>query len=152
MYRVNLAGEFNVPKGVRTAVVKDTDDFAADAKLLRLADLRVSDFEPLVDEAEAGDLVFADPPYIVGHNNNGFVKYNEKLFKWEDQVRLANALARARSRGVKVVATNAAHIEIEKLYQQRRFTVLRVERYSSISGISEGRCRFQELVISANCD
>jgi DNA adenine methylase len=41
----------------------------------------VSDFEPLVDEAEAGDLVFADPPYIVGHNNNGFVKYNEKLFK-----------------------------------------------------------------------
>jgi len=80
MYRVNLSGQFNVPKGEKTAVVMDTDDFAATAKLLRRADLRVSDFESLVDEAEAGDLVFADPPYIVGHNNNGLVRYNEKLF------------------------------------------------------------------------
>jgi DNA adenine methylase len=151
MYRVNLAGVFNVPKGVKTAVVMDTDDFAATAKLLRRADLRVSDFEPLVDDAQAGDFLFADPPYIVGHNNNGFVKYNEKLFKWEDQVRLANALARARCRGVKVVATNAAHAEIEKLYRQRRFAVVQVERYSSISGVPERRCRFLELVICANC-
>jgi DNA adenine methylase len=85
MYRVNLTGQFNVPKGEKTAVVMDTDDFAAAAKLLRRADLRVSDFERLVDEAQAGDLVFADPPYIVGHNNNGFVKYNEKLFRCPDQ-------------------------------------------------------------------
>jgi DNA adenine methylase len=152
MYRVNLAGAFNVPKGEKIAVVMETDDFAAAARLLRRADIRVSDFQPLVDEAKAGDLVFADPPYIVGHNNNGFVKYNEKLFKWEDQIRLANALARARKRGVKVVATNAAHAEIEQLYRGRGFSILRVERYSSISGVSEGRCQFQELIISANCD
>jgi DNA adenine methylase len=151
MYRVNLGGEFNVPKGEKTAVVMDDDDFAAAAKLLRRAELRVSDFEPLIDEAKGGDLVFADPPYIVGHNNNGFVKYNEKLFKWDDQIRLAIALARARKRGVKVVATNAAHAEIERLYRQLSFTISPVKRYSSISGSSEGRCQFQELIISANC-
>jgi DNA adenine methylase len=152
MYRVNRAGEFNVPKGVKSAVLLDTDDFAAASRLLRRADLRTDDFEPLIDEAQAGDFVFADPPYIVGHNNNGFVKYNEKLFKWEDQVRLANALTRAGKRGVKVVATNAAHADIERLYQLRTFSIMRVERYSSISGVSEGRCQFQELIISANCD
>jgi DNA adenine methylase len=152
MYRVNLAGEFNVPKGGKTAVVMDTDDFAAAANVLRRAEIRVSDFEPLVEEAKAGDLVFADPPYIVGHNNNGFVKYNEKLFKWDDQLRLAEALARARERGVKVVVTNAAHKELEQLYRERHFRIVRVKRYSSISGVSEGRCRFQELIISANCD
>jgi DNA adenine methylase len=151
MYRVNLAGSFNVPKGEKTAVVMDTDDFVAAAKLLRRADLRISDFEPLVDEAEAGDLVFADPPYVVGHNNNGFVKYNETLFKWEDQIRLASALARSRDRRVKVVATNAAHAAIENLYRRLGFTFLRVERYSSISGVSGGRCQFQELIITANC-
>lgn len=152
MYRVNRLGRFNVPKGEKTAVLLDTDDFDAYARLLRRAELRVSDFEPLVDEMASGDLVFADPPYIVGHSNNGFVKYNEKLFKWEDQIRLANALARARNRGVKVVATNAGHAEVEKLYRQRGFPLLRAERYSSISGVSEGRCRFQELIITANCD
>ena len=152
MYRVNLAGRFNVPKGAKTAVVMDTDDFIAAGKLLRRAELRVGDFEPLVDEAEAGDFVFVDPPYIVGHNNNGFVKYNETLFKWDDQVRLAKALARARDRGVKVVATNAAHAAVAKLYRQPGFTLRQVERYSSISGLADGRCQFQELVISANCE
>jgi DNA adenine methylase len=152
VYRVNLAGQFNVPKGEKSAVVMDTDDFAAAARLLRRADIRVSDFEPLVDEAEAGDLVFADPPYIVGHNDNGFVKYNEKLFKWDDQVRLAKALARARKRRAKIVATNAGHGEIEKLYRQLSFMIRRVERYSSISAASDGRCQFQELIITANCD
>jgi len=94
MYRVNLNGQFNVPKGTKTAVVLDTDNFAGAARLLRRATLRVSDFEPIIDQAEAGDFVFADPPYITGHNNNGFVRYNDKLFKWEDQDRLALKQAR----------------------------------------------------------
>jgi DNA adenine methylase len=152
MYRVNRAGQFNVPKGLKTTVVLDTDDFAAAAKLLRGAELRVTDFEPLIDEAQGGDFVFADPPYIVGHNNNGFVKYNEKLFKWEDQLRLINALSRARDRGVQIVATNAGHGEVETLYKKDGFTVARSKRYSSISGDPEWRCQFQELIISANCD
>jgi DNA adenine methylase len=150
MYRVNLDGVFNVPIGEKTTVVMDTDDFRAAARLLRRAEMRVSDFEPLVNEAKTGDLIFADPPYIVGHNNNGFVKYNEKLFKWEDQIRLASALIRAKNRGAKVVATNAAHDEIEKLYKRWGFTIERVERYSSISGDSDGRCRFQEIIVTGN--
>jgi DNA adenine methylase len=152
IYRVNHAGQFNVPKGVRKTIVRETDDFATAARLLRRVELRVSDFEMLIDEAQRGDLVFADPPYIVGHNNNGFVKYNEKLFKWEDQVRLAKALHRAWDRGVKVVATNACHPAIEKLYPQPSFSLRRVKRYSSISADAEGRCQFQELIITANCD
>lgn len=152
MYRVNRAGQFNVPKGVKATVILDTDDFVTAAKLLRRADLRVGDFESLVDEAKSGDFVFADPPYIVGHNNNGFVKYNEMLFKWADQVRLANALSRARDRGVKVVATNAAHAALEKMYRQLCFKFRRVERFSSISGNPDGRCKFQELIITANCE
>ena len=150
MYRVNLAGQFNVPKGTKKAVVLDTDDFAAAAKLLRRAELRVSDFGPVINEAMAGDLVFADPPYIVGHIDNGFVKYNDKLFKWEDQVRLAESLSKARDRGVKVVATNAAHSAVEKLYEQRGFTLSQVERYSSISGTADSRKQFRELIIRAN--
>lgn len=152
MYRVNRAGEFNVPKGVKFTVLMETDDFVASSRLLRRAELVVSDFEPIINKAKKGDLVFADPPYVVGHNNNGFVKYNERLFSWEDQTRLANTLDRARRRGVKIVATNAAHGAIEKLYLKRSFSISRVRRYSSISGDSEGRSKFQELIISANCE
>jgi DNA adenine methylase len=147
MYRVNRKGEFNVPIGTRTTVVMETADFAAAARLLKGAELRVADFESLIDETEDGDLVFADPPYTVQHNNNGFVKYNETLFRWADQERLAAALGKAKDRGVKVVATNANSPSVRALYVHRGFRVQIVERHSSISGSSESRKRFQELVI-----
>lgn len=147
MYRVNREGEFNVPKGVKDTILLAQDDFTSAAKLLRRAKIVVSDFQPLIDRARRNDLVFADPPYIVGHNNNGFVKYNELLFKWDDQIRLAEALRKAQERGVKVVSTNAAHAQIERLYPTSRFAIRRVERFSSISGDANGRCQFQEIII-----
>jgi DNA adenine methylase len=82
IYRVNRKGEFNVPKGTRDSILFDTDDFASAARLLRGAEIRVADFEELIDEAKRNDLVFADPPYTVRHNVNGFIKYNEDLFSW----------------------------------------------------------------------
>lgn len=151
IYRVNLDGRFNVPIGTKTAVLLETDDFSGVARLLRRAQLRVSDFEPLIDQAVAGDLVFADPPYTVRHNNNGFVKYNEKLFTWDDQIRLAKALTRAADRGVRVVATNAGHKDIRELYQHDLFTHADVTRYSAISSDRASRRSYQELVIRANC-
>ena len=151
IYRVNLQGVFNVPRGTKTSVVLPTDNFAEVRRLLWRAKLESCDFEPAIDRAEPGDLVFADPPYTVRHNNNGFVKYNETLFSWADQERLAAALGRAAYRGVKVVATNADHDEVRNLYAQRCFQLTSVKRYSSISSSRESRKAFAELVIRANC-
>jgi DNA adenine methylase len=150
IYRVNLAGKFNVPKGEREAVILDTDDFERVSRLLANADLRVADFDELVNEARKNDLVFADPPYTVRHNQNGFVKYNETLFSWEDQERLAESLARAKKRGVKIVSTNANSPSIRELYKKRGFDLSTVSRFSSISADPKSRKQFDELVILAN--
>jgi len=151
IYRVNLEGNFNVPKGTKSSVVFDTDDFKAVAELLATADLRTSDFASVIEEAGQGDFVFADPPYTVNHNNNGFVKYNEKLFSWEDQQRLVVALARARGRGAMIVATNADHNSLRQLYRDAGFVLRSVERFSSISCTADSRKQFKELIIRANC-
>lgn len=147
IYRVNVNGEFNVPKGTKDAVVLDTDDFEQVSKLLRNARIHFGDFEKLIDEAKPGDFIFADPPYTVRHNYNGFIKYNEKLFSWFDQERLAKALIRARKRGVKIVCTNANHPSILELYSRKGFHFETVSRYSSISALPEKRRLFEELVI-----
>jgi DNA adenine methylase len=149
IYRVNLNGKFNVPKGTRNTVVLKTDDFESQATLLENADIRVSDFEPVIDEARVGDLVFVDPPYTVRHNVNGFVKYNEQLFSWQDQLRLADALARARARGVKIVSTNANHTSVRRLYSSNGFSLMTVSRFSSISANPKSRKQFEELIIRA---
>lgn len=147
IYRVNQRGEFNVPIGTRDRVVRDTDNFAGIAKLLSGAELRHSDFEPLVDEAEVGDLVFLDPPYTVRHNSNGFIKYNEKLFSWDDQERMAKAAVRAAERGARVIVTNASHPTVRRLYPTAGFRFLPLSRYSAISVSLDSRKHFEELVI-----
>lgn len=150
IYRVNREGLFNVPIGSRSSVLFDTDDFESTARLLATADLRASDFEGVIDEARKGDFVFADPPYTVNHNNNGFMRYNEKLFSWEDQQRLAKALSRARDRGVIILASNADHFSLRELYVDYGFTPQSVERFSPISSTGENRKQFQELILQAN--
>jgi DNA adenine methylase len=147
IYRVNLRGEFNVPRGTKDAVILDSDKFETVARLLKNADIRLADFEVLIDDASVGDLVFADPPYTVRHNLNGFVKYNEKLFSWQDQERLAAALTKAIDRGVQVVSTNANHKSIRDLYRNKGFRLITTSRFSSISASAESRKQFEELIV-----
>ncbi|MBS1190050.1 MAG: adenine-specific methyltransferase [Rhodocyclaceae bacterium] len=147
IYRVNLQGEFNVPRGTKNWVLRDDDQFEEISKLLTRAEIRLTDFESLIDEAGKEDFIFCDPPYTVRHNFNGFVKYNEKLFSWSDQERLAAALLRAKARGATVLATNANHHSVRDLYESHGFRLLTTSRYSSISASAEYRKQFDELII-----
>lgn len=146
LYRVNRKGEFNVPIGTKDWVLSPSDNFPAVAAALSVADLACCDFEVTINRAEEGDLIFADPPYTVAHNFNGFVKYNETIFSWSDQERLAKSLSKAIGRGVNVVATNANHPSVTELYQD--FAELRtLTRASVISGQNKGRQSTTELLI-----
>lgn len=147
IYRVNLQGEFNVPRGSKNTVISEKDSFESISNLLINADIRLTDFEALIDEANDGDFVFADPPYTVRHNLNGFVKYNEKLFSWQDQERLAESLIRARNRGVIIASTNANHQSVRDLYKNQQFSLITTSRFSSISASSGSRKQFEELII-----
>lgn len=150
IYRVNREGRFNVPRGTRDTVVFDTDNFEHMSRVLRDAELIAGDFEALVDRATNGDFVFCDPPYTVRHNYNGFRKYNEVLFSWEDQERLADSLRRAARRGVKVLCTNANHPSVRDLYCSDYFRLRGISRPSNISADITSRGHFEELVIQAN--
>lgn len=146
LYRVNRAGNFNVPIGTKTNIILDTDDFKKLAKLLENTTIMHSDFEAIIDSAQEGDLVFADPPYTVKHNNNGFVKYNEDMFKWEDQVRLRDAIVRATERNVKIIVTNANHSSIVELYSEFERKV--ISRASVIAASNNNRGTYEELIIA----
>ena len=74
LYRVNLEGTFNVPIGTKSNVLMTSDDWPAVSKLLSSVEITSHDFEAAIDTAAQGDLVFADPPYTVKHNLNGFIK------------------------------------------------------------------------------
>lgn len=146
LYRVNRQGVFNVPIGSKTQVLLDSDDFSALAEQLKKATIQHGDFESAIDEAKSEDLVFVDPPYTVKHNLNGFLKYNDKIFSWQDQVRLRDAVVRASERGAYVVVTNANHKSLRDLYAG--FNQSSLTRQSVLSGLTKSRGSTEELLIT----
>lgn len=119
IYRLNLSGEFNVPYGGgdRTPEPLWQDGLIERAsKSLQGIELLVSDFEAILDKAEIGDVVYCDPTYTATHNNNGFIRYNDRNFSWEDQKRLASAAFRAYYRGALIIVSNAKYSNLNELY------------------------------------
>lgn len=145
LYRENLDGYFNVPIGTKNNIVMDNDNFEEISRVLAGAELVCCDFENSIASAMEGDLVFADPPYTTAHNFNGFVKYNQNIFSWEDQVRLRDSLLLASERGALVVVTNADHSSVRDLYEGIA-TYTSVSRKTVISGSNKGRLRTTEAL------
>ncbi|WP_228721840.1 DNA adenine methylase [Acinetobacter sp. Marseille-Q1623] len=146
LYRVNLKGEFNVPIGTKTKVLLDHDDFNKLSEKLKNTLLQSCDFEESINKASKNDFIFVDPPYTVKHNNNGFVKYNETMFSWEDQIRLSKALKSAHDRGAKFLMTNAYHQSVIDLYKDN-FHLSKVSRHSVIASESARRGLYDELLV-----
>jgi DNA adenine methylase len=147
LYRENAKGEFNVPIGTHRTVIYDSDDFFAWSRALQRACIEHQDFEATVDQATDGDFIFVDPPYTVRHNMNGFVKYNQTIFAWEDQIRLRAALERASGRGALFAMTNADHDSVKELYHgfgKHR----QLKRHSVIAANSAHRASSTELLIT----
>jgi DNA adenine methylase len=144
---VNFKGQFNVPKGSKERVVFDYDNFEEIARALQAVTLLHCDFELSINQTGAGDFLFVDPPYTVKHNSNGFVKYNERLFGWHDQIRLRDCVVAAAERGADVIVTNADHASIRTLYRGVA-NIRTVKRSSVLSGDSRFRGEVTEVVIT----
>ena len=147
MYRLNQTGKFNVPfgGGERTpAPLWKSGLLRKASRALRSSKLEVCDFEVVINQAESGDLVYCDPTYTVAHNNNGFIRYNEKNFSWTDQNRLARCCHEAASRGATVIVSNAFHLDILRLFDPPRHFI--VSRHSRLCPRVEYRSVTKEYV------
>ncbi|KOP64869.1 DNA adenine methylase [Bacillus sp. FJAT-18019] len=147
LYRVNQRGEYNVPFGYRKK------DFLEEAKLLAASEclqnttLVCGDFTCNSQNINEGDLVFLDPPYTVSHNNNGFIKYNQKLFSLDDQKRLSHFIDYIKNQGAYYILTNAAHQTILELFEKGD-SRLELTRASLISGTNTKGKKVSEYIFT----
>lgn len=147
IYRVNLKGVYNVPYGFRSKEFLDENTLINASKALKNASIFVSDFEVVKQNIRVNDLVFLDPPYTVSHNNNGFIKYNEKLFSIEDQYRLSKLIDFIREKGAYYILTNAAHNQVRDIFNNSD-SVIQVSRANLIGGINAKRGSTEELIFT----
>lgn len=148
IYRVNKYGQYNVPFGNRNlAKIFDMDNLSASSKMLKDASLEGLDFFDSLKRVKKGDFVFLDPPYTVAHENNGFVKYNQHIFSWDDQVRLQQYISSLKEIGAYFIMTNAAHKSIIDLYESiGHYRTL--NRPSLIGGRGAKRTTYNELIFT----
>ncbi len=147
IYRVNQKGQFNVPYGWKKHLrVAQKESIIAVSKALANRSIKCLDFEDAVKDAAAHDLVYLDPPYTVAHGHNGFLKYNSRIFSWDDQIRLARTARMLDARGCYVLISNASHCSIQNLY--KRFTQIAVNRPSRIAASAAHRRIVKELIIT----
>jgi len=148
LYRVNRRGEFNVPFGCKPGTQTVDEQGLLDCSLkLASADMATADFRSALAEIATDDTVFIDPPYTVKHDNNGFRRYNERIFSWDDQVVLAATANRLAAADVRLVVTNAAHAEVMALYSQRLFRRYVANRATNMAANSAARGVCTEAVL-----
>lgn len=120
--RFNRSGFFNVPFG-RYKTLNYRLSFEEYRTALAPYEFVLGDFAAL--RVRPSDFIYADPPYDVE-----FTTYSAGGFSWDDQVRLAQWLAKHRG---PVIASNQATPRVLRLYRDLGFTVKKIAAPRRIS-------------------
>lgn len=136
-----------MPYGFRTKNFVEEENLKLISKALEPCVFSSNDFASCLDKIKKNDLVFLDPPYTVAHNNNGFIKYNQKLFSLEDQYRLQKLIVKINDIGAYYILTNAAHFKIRQIFSDSK-AIFELSRASLIGGKNAKRGKYKELLIT----
>lgn len=147
LWRVNRAGEFNVPMGRYTnPTICDAEAIRAAAPLLYRAGTRVLDFRRSVVDAVRGDFLYIDPPYHAVIPTS-FTRYAAQDFGPEEQISLADTVNGLVKRGCKVLLSNSDTPLIRSLY--RRYRIDRVMCRRSVNSNAKKRGPVAEVLVMA---
>lgn len=102
------------------------------------------DFLLSMDRAEAGDVIYCDPPYAPLSKTSNFTGYYNNSFGFEEQKKLVLKAQECQARGVFVVISNQLTDFTQELYAPAEIILFDVQRY--ISAKSNSRQKVQELL------
>ena len=148
IYRVNLKGEYNVPYGYRTKDFFEPENLRQVSIALKDASINHCGFTQTINNIQENDLVFLDPPYTVAHNDNGFIKYNAKLFDLEKQHELSRYIDEVKERGAYYILTNAAHTVVDEIFTKESDSKIGLSRASLIGGKKAKRGTYKEFIFT----
>lgn len=146
LYRVNKAGKFNSPFGKydNPSLYDAANIQACSIALRNFAELRCGDYSAAVHDAQAGDIVYFDPPYVPVSDTSNFTSYAGQ-FGPAEQKALSDLFRELVSRGVLVIQSNSDAPLVRELYEGFEFHVVGAKRNVNSKGDKRGEVN--ELVI-----
>lgn len=136
LYRVNKSGQFNVPFGrYKNPKIIDESSLFSAAELLRQTTIICGDYKSVLQaNAQPGDFIFLDPPYLPVSEYSDFKRYTKEQFYEEDHVELADEVKRLHDLGCYVVLTNSNHPLVHEQYEMFPIELVQTKRYISCNG------------------
>lgn len=146
LYRVNKAGQFNVPFGRYTnPLICDEKNLRACSEVLQKVELHSGDFADIVSDAKTGDVIYFDPPYVPLNPTSNFTSYTSGRFGLADQERLSICFKELVAKGAFVFLSNSDTPLVRDLYAG--YELKEVQARRSINSKAEKRGKIGELLI-----
>jgi modification methylase llaDCHIA len=149
LYRVNAKNQFNVPYGrYKNPKIVNVDLLYQISEYLNENDIEIlqTDFAEAVKDAQTGDFVYFDPPYIPLNETSSFTSYTHEGFSYEEQVRLRNTFKELTERGVYAMLSNSSSPLVEELYKD--FNIYFVEAQRTNGAKSSSRGKISEIIVT----
>ena len=150
LFRVNKAGDFNVPHGKRASVplICDAENLHLVSRALEHVFIESGDFEVCCAGVKSGDFVYFDPPYVPVSASSDFTAYTKEPFGPTEQERLRDLALRLKKRGAHVLLSNADVPYVRDLYPNGLFIIERVEARRAINSDASKRGVVGEVLIT----
>lgn len=142
--RYNSKGCFNVPFGRYTKPVLPEKEMLNFFEKSQSVEFKVADFIQTMSEAELGDVVYCDPPYVPLTVTSSFTSYTQDGFSLDDQQKLANMAHTLMSKGIPVIISNHDTDFTRSVYAAAKIESFDVQRF--ISSNAANRNKASELL------
>ena len=148
LYRVNSKGLFNTPFGrYKNPTYRDPDNLHAVAQALSKVSLQRQPFDVVIENAQPGDFVYFDPPYVPLSATENFTAYYKDGFTHNDQLRLRDMACELSRKGVYVMMSNSSAESVHKMYQEH-FHLTKILARRAINSNPEKRGKTPEFLIT----
>lgn len=153
LFRLNRKGEFNVPFGrYKNPGILDQENLVSASRVLKIAEIFLTDFENIKDKINDDFFIYFDPPYRPISITSSFTSYSKYDFTEDDQKRLAKFYLELGVNGNKLMLSNSdpknenpSDNFFEKLYD--KFNIIRVKANRMINCNGDKRGKINELLI-----
>lgn len=146
LYRVNAAGQFNVPFGrYKNPLICDAPTLRACSEALQHATIRREPFEAVLGRARRGDFVYLDPPYVPVSKTSSFASYAKDGFRAEDHERLRDVFAALDKKGCFVLLSNSHTPFTRDLYKGWNPETVNANR--AVNSKGSGRGAVKEILV-----
>lgn len=132
--RYNASGRFNVPFGRYRRPYFPKAEMEAFWVKAHTATFVVSDFRQILAQAQLGDVVYCDPPYVPLSSTANFTDYAAGGFGPAEQEALADWAERLAGQGIPVVISNHDTPWTRELYRTASQITVSVPRFISCDG------------------